>query len=532
MNNRNFINDNLQKDGCSARGACSLVPSIAALQELLIYIIKQCSYYILELDSFNLNNDNLIKDVISSLSSLVLINELNENNLYSLILQNYYALDNARATYKKACQENNISDKMLIFTPKFDEKSPLTVAISEGEKLLKLKFRILSGELRNYIQIFGIVLKSICSNLSRLYDIEVSDAKARKFILKAVNILNDENLSIDKIFKQIKILAKKDFLLNLALSQEIKERFGPMSRVKVSHSSRKGKAILVSGNNFIDLLHILDLAKSNNIDVYTHSDLLLAHSLEKFRNYENLVGHYGDSFGDCIVDFATFPGAILLTNNSKHNTEFLYRGKIFSNTYNIPRGVTGITDGDYFPIIETSLNSKGFSKATVKPDSFVGFDDFTSESIFDNIIKTLVNPDVKHVYIIVGNSLSELQKDYMDKFLNDINEDEFVISFSYPVSLKNSVMIDFANFYPFMAELISEIFKGYETSDKITFMFNICNITLLSYAIYFKLAGVKDLYLSNCSPRIINPAVFETLIKHYDINLMTNPAHDLIRMRN
>ena len=74
------------------------------------------------------------------------------------------------------------------------------------------------------------------------------------------------------------------------------------------------------------MYNFIGFRKDLNIDVYTHSNLLIAHAFAKFNSYPNLRAHYGDTTENCILDFSTFPGAILLTKNSRNTTEYLYRG--------------------------------------------------------------------------------------------------------------------------------------------------------------------------------------------------------------
>lgn len=530
MKNNEF-SSNFWNDGCSSRGACSLVPSIAALQELLLYLIKQVSYYILELDKLNLNNDNLIKGVIKSVSSLVLINELNEKNLYSLILKNYYALKNAKETYCKVSAERNMRINMLEYSVNYNENTPVPSAISEGSMLLKINYKENNIVIRNHIDILINVIKSVCSNISKLYNYNICDKFNIHTIFQAINYLNNHKVDLFKLKEFIKNMAKKDFALSLQLADELQAHFGKVSEVSLSHSSRPGKAILVSGTNFFDLYSILELAKEHNIDVYTHSELLIAHSLEKFREFENLVGHYGDSTENCIVDFGTFPGAILLTDNSQNNTEFLYRGKIFSNDYNIPQGVIKIENGDYSFLIESALESKGFVKGQTRADTILGFNEENSIKIMADVTERLVNSEIKQLYIIIGSSFSESQKEYYNMLFKNLRDDEFVLSFSYGKNSNNVLVINLGNYYSLIIKFLKNVLNDRIKNDHITIIFNSCSVTMISAMILLKEFGVKNIYVSQCSPRQINPSVLETFAQQYGLKHTSNAVLDIENMR-
>ena len=62
------------------------------------------------------------------------------------------------------------------------------------------------------------------------------------------------------------------------LIKEIIKQYGEITKIKVAHSTKKGKAILVSGSSLLDLEHILNKTQNKGIDIYTNSNLLIAHS--------------------------------------------------------------------------------------------------------------------------------------------------------------------------------------------------------------------------------------------------------------
>ena len=78
--------------------------------------------------------------------------------------------------------------------------------------------------------------------------------------------------------------------------------------------------------------------KDKNIDVYTHGEMIIAHTYPKFREYKHLIGHFGVGVENCLLDFATFPGAILITKYAVENIEYLYRGRLFTMDSFVPKG--------------------------------------------------------------------------------------------------------------------------------------------------------------------------------------------------
>lgn len=121
--------------------------------------------------------------------------------------------------------------------------------------------------------------------------------------------------------------------------------YGTPSPYEVRMGPVKGKALLVTGHDLTDLHRVLEmtsgagtspsnhtgswgfllpLAKYSHhalypiligVNVYTHGEMLPAHSYPELRKYDHLAGHFGGAWYRQKIDFAAFPGSILVTTN-------------------------------------------------------------------------------------------------------------------------------------------------------------------------------------------------------------------------
>lgn len=531
MNNSEYNFFNFDSDDCTSRGVCTLPPGIVSLQELVLHFIKLASFYIVRLSDFGLHNHKIEDEIINNIASLIYINEYSEKQVYELAMQCYYIFSNSKNRYKFECSQKNIVPDGIEEFIDFDENFTLSKSISFGDILLRRLYNRISGENRNISHILFTVLKSACQNISKLFDFNIRDEFAVSDVLNLLakwhQVENDKTI-LTEFVNSLSIL---DSRIQLKIANALFSDFGEISDVMVSHSTRKGKCILVSGNNFNDLINILEITKDKNIDIYTHSGLLISHSLEKFRNYSNLKGHYGRSSENCIVDYGTFPGAILLTKNSKNNTEYLYRGKIFSNDYITPQGVIKIENNDYRPLIESAISSAGFKKGRQKPDTYLGFNNEDLEILFNKLLERLESGKIRRLYIAGINSFSDVQKEYFDVFFENIRTDEFALSFYYESKKNNVVTINIGNYVPLATYVLSKLLSCRKYLDKMFFIFPTCDATSISGVIKLKNIGVKNIYIASCSPKVINPSVFETFMDKYDIKVSSNPLEDLKQIR-
>ncbi|MBE7712583.1 MAG: hypothetical protein E7Z87_02435 [Cyanobacteria bacterium SIG26] len=518
---------------CTSRGTCSVSPSIAALQEVAFLMLQQISHYILLLEQLGARNESVSNRLAISLASLVSVNEFSDTQLFSIIKNEYFLLKNTKETYLNLCKTSNILPKRLKNGIKFFENTSLPQAIALGEKIILDRYKKYDNEQKNLIIILEMILKSVCFNISNLLDFGENESSSIDFIINILDLFNHNKINSQKLIQLISELSVLDGELQLKISELLLDKFDGLSETNVSHSTAKGKAILVSGNNFFDLLKLLEATKDIDIDVYTHSNLLIAHSLNKFKEFANLKGHFGDKTENCLIDFAIFPGAILLTKNSVNNTEYYYRGRLFTTDYIVPQGVIKIENNNFGPLIEASKNAKGFMKGKIKPDSVVGYNFIDLERDLDVICTKFNNQQIKHLYFVGIDAHLEIQKEYFNDFFKELNDDEFVISFSYSSYKDNVLTIPVGNYTPVVSKILVEIFNKISIEDeRITFFFTTCDVMSVSGLIMLKKHNAKSLYMVKCPPMLINPSVYATLQSKYNVKTTTVATKDLDNIRN
>ena len=130
------------------------------------------------------------------------------------------------------------------------------------------------------------------------------------------------------------------------------------------------------------------------------------------------------------------------------------------------------------------------------------------------------------------NTYSEYQKEYFKNFFKLINEDEFVISFMDTKEKTNILPINLGNFTPFVIEVLHCLLEKIPiTQDNIYIFFTNCDVMTISNTITLKTHHAKNIYMADCPPTSINPAVLKTLKQEYDIKTTTTPEEDIKRIR-
>lgn len=516
--------NNYEYNDCVSLGACSVSPNISSMQEVMYILLRQIAYYLLKLKEFGISKEDILYSLISEIALMDAAKDLSESQVLDAFSKEYINLVDARKEYLKVCKEHNVHCEDLKNLIKLSPKTGLSAILKRGEKEFISKYKKLNPTLKYSAEILLAIMKSVCVNLIELYDLGQHCTLASDNVLKALNIFNASRISADNIKHQTETLAECDIeLLHLIDKYEI-EHYGHVEKAEVSYSTRPNKAIMVSGSNLSDLEHLLNFVEDMDIDVYTNGNLLIAHAFPYFKKFKNLQGHFGNGVINTILDFATFPGAILLTKNESQNIEYLYRGRLFTTDDIAPKGVVKIDNNDFTPLVESAIQAKGFAKGQKRGKEIIGFNE---EELIAEIDK-IASKNYEKIFIIGHSNLSINQKDYFDKLFELMTDDMFAITFSYNPQKENVLALNLGNDYAILYGVLRKIFERIPiTSDNLAFFLTKCDINSLSNIINLKEKGAKHIFLSDCPPLVINPAVLRAFTKMFNIYNITKPAQDL-----
>lgn len=513
---------------CTSKGACSIPPSVSAFREVIIMLLRQLAYYIVKVNNIGVECDELKLQLVHSLAGIFTNAEYSDEEVYTSILTNYNNLIQTKEFYTQLCKDKNITPRDLRSEVKISSDMNLSKLMSLGEKIYKERNKKISANHKQLFEILLLVTQSLSGNIISLEDYTDVDMKFLDKAVEALDILNYPRTSILKIKKYISDIVSLNFELVSKLGAEIYDKFGEIRKVSVSMSSRPGKSILVSGSNLNDLNNLLHRLDGEDIDVYTHSDLLIAHALEKLSKYKNLYAHYGSGSENFMLDFATFPGSILLTRGAVKNLEYLYRGRLFSTDKIVPIGVSPVLNNDFSDLIESAKNARGFKTGKTKDSITVGYDVSALNDKLQSIANDFNSNTIKNLFIIGMTSLNTRNNDFYNELLANVHDDTFIITFGGEKSDKNILPLNLSNNVPLLYRLMNKFIGMLKSEyDRISFFISRCDANSLSTVIALKEHGFNKIYLSNCPPNSINPQTIRAFTKLYGINMIANPKEDI-----
>lgn len=513
--------EDFQYDSCTSRGLCSINPRTSALQGVLLLFLKLSAKYILKLYKKGLENEIAKQLVLNTIAIAVSNPEFTENSFISSVQVFKRDLPGLIEKYNEVYGVENQEDENFTLNELFENTGNITEAIRFGEKIFRKAVEQVPAKIRDLYQIMLVITKSLSINLLDLESFDKKYEKAFLTILETLNSINIEERDVEKLVNSIYEAAKTDNQLMQQLRNAQEQRYGRQKESEVSYTTTPSKAVLVVGSNIRELETVLENLKNEDIDIYTHDDMMLAHTFPKFSEYSHLKGQYGQGLENCLLDFATFPGPIILTKHSLHNIENFYRGRLFTTDSTCPTGVITIKDNDFSQVIESASNAKGFKTGKQCETVTIGYD---FEKTIQNIKSKLDSKKYDKIFMIGLERYSLEQKTYFEKLIKLTPENILIISFSYNIERENLTHINTC-FDSYSLIRVFDSIKDYTLP--VTVFMPKCDRHTISEMVYLCENPNTEVFVGKCTPIILNPSLMNTLKSVFEINSITSAKKDL-----
>lgn len=522
--NHNY-NEDYQYDSCVSQGICSINPRTSSLQEVLVLYLKLTAFYTLRLYKKGINDKKAKNIILDTISVMVSNYDFSEKDFKLLVQRFNKILPILIKKFELNCANDDTIPECLKLVLKFCNNTNIIKAIQLGEKEFLRKSQSLSTEIRDLYKIIFVLVKSICINILDLETFE-NEKYANKVeegyltILNTLDNLDAKEESENEIKNCISEIAKIDDCLMKTLLLAREEYYGKQRTKEVSYTTTPAKAVLVVGSNIKELEDVLEVLKDEDIDVYTHDEMVLANTYPYFEKYPRLKGQYGQGIENCLLDFATFPGPIILTKHSLYNVEHLYRGLLFTTDFASSKGIIQIKNKDFSEVIKSAKNAKGFKTGRQCESVLLGYD---YDEILNNIKKRINK--YSRIFIIGLGAYTLEQKSYFEKLLEQVPEDVLVLTLSYCLKRENVICVNAC----FDTYAITKFAKGIkkETKLPISIFFPKCDRHTISQIMYLTTLKDFDIHVGKCAPIILNPNMIVTLKKVFGINGLTSVKKDL-----
>ncbi len=513
--------------GCTQMGVCGKNPTVAALQDLLIYVSKGISSITTQLRKEN-------KPVSQDINHLVTLNlfiTITNANFDEKAIEDriVFSLEKKRELIEQVSDKNALKPAAFWYTENREDFLPkaktVGVLATENEDIRSLRELTIYG-------LKGLSAYSKHAN-ALLEDNEEVDA----FLQRALDTTLDDTLSVEQLIELVLETGKYGVDGMALLDTANTGAYGSPEMTTVNIGVGTNPGILISGHDLRDMEMLLKQTEGTGVDVYTHSEMLPAHYYPAFKKYKHFVGNYGNAWWKQKEEFESFNGPILMTTNCIVPPKASYKDRLFTTgSAGFPgckhiKGEIG-EEKDFSEIIE--LAKKCAAPKEIESGEIVG--GFAHNQVFalaDKIVDAVKNGDIKKFIVMAGCDGRVKSRSYYTDFAKALPKDTVILTAGCAKYRYNKLGLGDINGIPrvldagqcndsyslaVIALKLTEIF-GCKSINELPIIYNIAwyeqkAVIVLLALLYL---GVKNIHLGPTLPAFLSPNVANVLVKNFGI---------------
>jgi len=524
-------------EGCTISGVCGKQPDVAALQDLLIYVVKGLSQVAVEGRKIGIDEPEISHFTCQAIFATLTNVDFDGDRIVDLI--------------KKATGHRDaLKEKVSAGGGRIDGTGPAALVpddtkdglVAQGEAVGIRSNPDMSPDLLSLRELLIYGLKGVAAYADHAAILGKSDDSVYAFIQEAMAATLDDGLSADDYVG----LAMKCGEINLKAMELLDaahtETYGHPVPTSVPLGARAGKAILVSGHDLKDLESILRQSEGKGINVYTHGEMLPCHGYPELKKYPHFYGHYGTAWQNQAKEFEAFPGAIVMTTNCIQRPRNTYGDRIFTTGLVGYPGVRHIADKDFAPVIEKALSLPGFSEDVDGKSVMVGFARNAVLGVADKVIDAVKSKAIRHFFLVGGCDGSKPGRNYYTELVDQIPDDCVVLTLACGKFRFFDKDLGDIGGIPRLLDIgqCNDAYSAVQIAVALAGAFE-CGVNdlplsmILSWyeqkacAILLSLLhlGIRDIRLGPSLPAFVSPGVLDVLVDKFNIMPIQTPEEDL-----
>jgi hydroxylamine reductase len=416
--------------GCAAtKGVCGKDEATADLQDLLIYQLKGIGQYVLRLRALGVVDAEADSFILYGLFTTLTNVNFNRARFTEMIARAARLRDRLRAAYAAAATEAGREVEQLAGPAAFEPAETLAGLMAQasvagvragvetvGEDVIGLRALLLYG------------LKGVAAYAHHAEVLGETRDEIAIGVAQVLDCLAQQPTDLEEMLEEALALGRLNFTAMAALDAANTGAYGTPQPTRVRITPVAGKAILVSGHDLRDLHAILEATKDAGVNVYTHGEMLPAHSYPELRAYPHLAGNYGTAWQNQQQEFAAFPGPIVMTSNCLIEPSPLYRNRIFTAGPVGWPGVRHVTNGEFGVVAQAAKALPGFAETQPEKTITVGFGRDAVLGAAGQVIEAVKSGAIRHFFLIGGCDGAAPGRNYYTEFADAAPSDTLLLT--------------------------------------------------------------------------------------------------------
>jgi len=521
--------------GCTRFGVCGKSPEVAALQDLMVYALKGLSAVAVEARRHGISDSEVNRFTCEAAFSTLTNVNFDPERFPPMINKAVELRERLKEKVKEKAGAKKYPDAAL-----FNPEKTLDAMIKQGAMHGIMSDADADVHGLKWLLVFG--MKGLAAYADHAALLGQEDEKVYAFIHEGLAATLDPKKTVPEMYD----LVMKCGAINLRAMELLDAgntgHYGHPVPTKVPLGHRKGKALLVSGHDLMDLKKILQQSEGKGIYVYTHGEMLPTHGYPGLKKYRHFYSHYGTAWQNQHREFSQFPGAIVMTTNCIQKPQESYKDNIFTTGLVGWPGVTHIEDKDFTPAIERALELPGFEEDAPGKEVTVGFARNAVLGVSEAVVNAVKDKKIRHFFLVGGCDGAKPGRSYYTEFVEKAPKDTVVLTLACGKFRFFDKELGDIDGIPRLLDVgqCNDAYSAIQIALSLADAFRVgvndlpLSIVLSWYeqkavAILLTLLylGIKDIRIGPSLPAFVTPNVLKVLIDNFNITPITTPDDDL-----
>lgn len=527
-----------QGKGCTTMGVCGKTSATAGIQDVLTHAAKGVARYMYAAVQKGAGLDREVSDFLHAALFTTVTNVNFDDSRFTALFHRAAEVKNkAKDLYVKAGGSENLE-----ITPVLPLNGSIGDYAALSSQVGVQHPADLNPDVRSLRELLTYGLRGIAAYAFHARELGKTDAESDKVILETLAATADPATDLNTYIALNLKLGGANLKVMEILQDGAVEKFGAPEPTPVQIGVRKGKAILVSGHDLLDLEALLKQTEGKGINIYTHGEMLPAHGYPGLKKYVHLAGNYGGAWQDQAQEFDAFPGSILMTTNCIQKPRESYKARIFTTGLVGWPGVTHVTDRQFAKVIEAAQASPGFPVDKPEKEILVGFSHQAVLKVADKVIEAVKSKAVRHFFLIGGCDGAKTGRNYFTDFAMQVPKDCMILTLACGKYRFNKHDFGTIGGLPRLLDIgqCNDANSAIKIASALAGAFN-CGVNdlplsmIISWyeqkAVIILLSllhlGIKGIRLGPTLPAWITPNVLDVLVKNFNLMPVGTPEGDL-----
>jgi len=530
--------------GCTTFGTCGKDPQTSALQDLLIYALKDISRYAHRARELGGADNELDVFIVKALFSTLTNVNFDAARFTDLLKKAAQMKEKAAELYESACRKMGKKpqrfDCVVQWWTELENPGEL---VHKGEEVsIRRRIDDVGDEIAGLQELIVYGLKGAAAYTDHAQILGKQDDAIYAFIHKTLCRLTDRPTDKDELLATALECGAFNLKAMKLLDAANTGAYGHPEPNKVRITPVRGKCIVVSGHDLKDLEELLRQTEGKGINVYTHGEMLPANAYPGLKKYRHLVGNYGGAWQEQRNEFDVFPGAILMTTNCLQKPKDSYKNRLFTSGLVGWPDVVHISDRDFTPVINAALAAKGFTAD--EPEKFItiGFARNAVLGVAEKVVRLVKEQKLRHFFLIGGCDGAKPGRNYYTEFAQKVPKDCIILTLACGKYRFNKFDFGDIDGIPRLLDCgqCNDAYSAVQIALALANAFG-CGVNDLpvSYVLsWFEqkavavlltllYLGIKDIRLGPALPAFVRPGALKVLSDNFGIKPITTPDADL-----